>query len=340
METLPGYEAHLADNLDPGRVGATGPAVFDADLATERDALVWAARQREAVMTLLAQHGAVLVRGLGVASADGLAGIATALGVASMTEREAFAPRRSYPGGVLSSSQWPADEPMCMHHELSYANVVPSILLFGCVSAARRGGGTAVADSHHVLRQLPAAVRDRFTREGWLLTRVYHEAGVHWREAFGTDEPAAVADYCAKGGIEHEWLPGDRLLTRQRRAAVVRHPTSGIPVWFNQVTFLNEHTLDPVVRDYLLDIYGALPFNTAYGDGGELDQPTVDLINDQYRVSSAAQTWRDGDLLLVDNLRMAHGREPYKGDREVLVVLGNPVRLTDHMLPGTAAEGD
>ncbi|WP_199813428.1 TauD/TfdA family dioxygenase, partial [Streptomyces stelliscabiei] len=39
--------------------------------------------------------------------------------------------------------------------------------------------------------------------------------------------------------------------------------------------------------------------------------------------------WRPGDLLLVDNLRCAHSREPYQGPREVLVGLADPVRPAD-----------
>ena len=33
--------------------------------------------------------------------------------------------------------------------------------------------------------------------------------------------------------------------------------------------------------------------------------------------------------MLVDNIRMAHSREPFSGTREVLVGMGDPVRLDD-----------
>ena len=36
-----------------------------------------------------------------------------------------------------------------------------------------------------------------------------------------------------------------------------------------------------------------------------------------------------GDLLLVDNIRTAHSREAFEGQREVLVGLADAVRLTD-----------
>ncbi|MFD8000882.1 TauD/TfdA family dioxygenase [Streptomyces mirabilis] len=293
----------------------------------------WAAEHRDEVRALVAEHGAVLLRGLGVGSAAQVAAVADGLGIERMTERERFAPRGTHTDGVYSASEWPADEPMCMHHELSYAAEIPSLLLFACLTAPTGGGKTEVADGQEVLKALPAELVERFTREGWLLTRMYHEVGVPWSDAFQTDDRAEVDAYCAAAGLEHEWLPGDRLRTRQRRAAVVRHPRTGAQVWFNQVAFLNERTMDPVIRDYLVDVYGpdGLPFNTAYGDGSAISDETVQTINEVYLKAAVGEPWQDGDVLLVDNLRMAHSRAPYQGRREIVAILGDPVGLPDHL---------
>jgi hypothetical protein len=225
-----------------------------------------------------------------------------------------------------------------MHHEVSYASEVPSLILFGCLTAPTSGGETRVADSQEVLAALPADLVDRFTMHGWLVKRSYHsagnEAGVSWQEAFGTDDPAEVDAYCAGAAVTPDWLPDGRLRTTQRRAAVVRHPATGAAVWFNQAAFLNESTMDPDVRDYLVAVYGAegLPFNTAYGDGTPIDADTVETINAAYRDAARGEPWQAGDVLLVDNLRMAHSREPHRGERTIVVVLGDPVQLPDHVL--------
>lgn len=298
---------------------------------------VLGAEQLDEARTVVAEHGAVVVRGLGVASAEDVATVADKLGLARMVERERFAPRTNHAENVYSSSEWPADEPMCMHHELSYASEVPGLILFGCLVAPDSGGQTQVADSQQVLTALPPALVERFATHGWLLWRTYHsagnEAGVSWQEAFGTDDRAAVDAYCASAAVTAQWLPDGRLRTTQRRAAVVRHPVTGTPVWFNQAAFLNESTMDPDVRDYLVAVYGqdGLPFNTAYGDGTPIDADTVETINAAYLDAAHGEPWQAGDVLLVDNLRMAHSREPHQGDRELVVVFGDPVRLPDHV---------
>lgn len=332
----PGYAlAEHPPGASPGGLQILPAAPGDGGSAA------WAAEHRDAVHARIAQSGAVLLRGLGAASAAEVAGIAAGLGIEPMIEREGFAARSSYAKGVYSSSQWPPDEPMCMHHELSYAAEVPGLILFGCLTAPVKGGKTEIADAQQVLRALPAELVAPFERDGWLLTRMYHEIGVTWSDAFGTEDPAQVDAYCAAAGLEHEWLPEGRLRTRQRRAAVMRHPRTGVPGWFNQIAFLNELTLDPAIRGYLTDVYGpsGLPFNTAYGDGKPVSGDIVETINEVYRQATIAEPWRSGDVLLVDNLRMAHSREPYEGAREIVVILGEPARLTDHVLPCPAIAG-
>jgi alpha-ketoglutarate-dependent taurine dioxygenase len=293
----------------------------------------WAAAHADEVRAYLDADGAVLLRGLGVTRAADVAAVADALGVVRMAERERFAARAELDRGVYSSSQWPPDEPMCHHHELSYAAEVPGTLVFGCLTAPVSGGRTQLADSQRVLAALPAELVERFTRHGWTLTRMYHEIGVPWTQAFGTADRAEVDAYCAGAAIRATWLPDDRLQTEQRRAAVVRHPRSGAPVWFNQAAFLNELTLDPAIRAYLVDVYGpaGLPFNTAYGDGTPIEAETVETINAAYRDAAVSEPWRAGDVLVLDNIRTAHSREPFEGRREVVVVFGDPVRLDDHV---------
>src|SRR5205823_9337700 len=80
--------------------------------------------------------------------------------------------------------------------------------------------------------------------------------GASVEEAFGTADRGEVESYCRANATEFEWQPDGTLRTWQRRSAVVRHPVTGQRCWFNQIAFLNERTIDPEVREYLVDVYG------------------------------------------------------------------------------------
>src|SRR5437899_2911776 len=126
----------------------------------------WAAEHRDALRAAVVDHGSLLVRGLGLRDVAGTEAVFRRLG-SLMTEREAFASRRRYSDGVYSSSKWPPNQHMCMHHELSYTLELPSLMLFACLIAPTAGGETPVADSSSVLHALPSDVGDRYERGRW-----------------------------------------------------------------------------------------------------------------------------------------------------------------------------
>src|SRR6266542_1409778 len=322
--TSSGSTSLLSVDLKPGRL-----PILLAEAAGEPAR--WAAEQRNALRAFVAEHGSLLVRGLGLRDAAQTEAVFRQLGTL-MTEREAFAPRRLYAEGVYSSSKWPPNQHMCMHHELSYALELPSLMLFACLVAPTSGGATQVADSPAVLKALPVDLVEKFERLGWLLIRNYNEdIGASIVEAFGTEDRRAVESYCRANAIQFEWQPDGGLRTWQRRSAVVRHPRTGQRCWFNQIAFLNEWTMDPELREYLVHIYGedGLPFNTRYGNGDAIGADVVQVIDEVYEEHTARERWQSGDLLLVDNVRTAHARESFEGPREVLVAMADALHVAD-----------
>ena len=139
-------------DLHPG-----GPPILHTD--TPDDAPAWAAEHRQVLRTLVTEHGAVLIRGLRLCDAEHAGAVLHRLAPALMSDKEAFAPRRTHTPGVYSSSTWPSNQPMCMHHELSYTLRPPGLMLFACLTAPTTGGATAVADASAVLEALPTEQR-------------------------------------------------------------------------------------------------------------------------------------------------------------------------------------
>jgi alpha-ketoglutarate-dependent taurine dioxygenase len=291
----------------------------------------WAAEHREALRAAVVEQGALLVRGLGLHDASEVEAVFRQLG-SLMAEKEAFTSRRSYSPGVYSASKWPLNQQMCMHHELSYALEYPSLMMFACLTAPTDRGATPVADSPSVLQALPTELVEPFERVGWLLIRNYHgEIGASVAEAFGTDDRRRVESYCRANAIELQWQSDGTLRTRQQRSAVLRHPRTGQRCWFNQIAFLNEWSMEPEVREYLVDVYGedGLPFNTRFGNGDSIGEDVVAAIAEVYKAHTMRERWQDGDLMLLDNVRTAHGRDEFEGSREVLVAMADAEKRTE-----------
>ena len=185
----------------------------DAGVRDSTGAANWAAGHRNALRAAVAEHGCVLIRGLGLRDAAGTGAVVRRLAVSLMDEKEAFAPRQALTAGpdsgtLYSATPWPPPQQMCMHHELSYRLEFPGLLLFACLRPAASGGGTALADATAVLEALPADLVQRFEREGWILDRTYHgDFGASCEEAFGTGDREAIESYCRANAIEFAWDP-------------------------------------------------------------------------------------------------------------------------------------
>jgi alpha-ketoglutarate-dependent taurine dioxygenase len=67
-----------------------------------------------------------------------------------------------------------------------------------------------------------------------------------------------------------------------------------------------------------------LPYNTYYGDGTPIEPEVVEQIQAAYRAEMVVFPWEPGDVLLLDNLTVAHGRRPYTGERQVVVAMAEP----------------
>jgi alpha-ketoglutarate-dependent taurine dioxygenase len=288
----------------------------------------WAASRREAVEEMLLRHGGLLLRGFGCELPGGLERLLAAVSGEALEYRERSSPRSTVAGRIYTSTDYPPSLPIFLHNENSYQNVWPLKIGFACQRPAAQGGETPIADCRQVYAAIDPRIRDRFLEKRWMVVRNYGDGfGLDWRMVFQTDDRAAVEAHCREGGIDVEWKSDGRLRTRAVRPAVTCHPKTGEPLWFNHATFFHVSTLTPEIRDALLDEFDEedLPANTYYGDGSPIEPETLDHLRAAYHQATLAFPWQQDDILLLDNMLVAHARAPYQGERRILVGMSEPV---------------
>ncbi|EST38308.1 hypothetical protein N566_08155 [Streptomycetaceae bacterium MP113-05] len=325
--------AQAADaDVAPIRKPGKPVIVHTPSFGSMAEATAWLSTHRAAIQAELHRSGAVMLRGLPVEDSATFAAARDALIAERAGYKEKATPRTDFGEGVFSSTDLPAAQPIRLHNENSYTLDFPGVLLFGCITAPVTGGATTVGDMRKALALLPPQLTARFAEAGWLLVRNYSDlAGMPWRKAFSSDDPTGAEEYCDAHAIGYEWLDEDTLRTRQLRSAIIAHPATGERTWFNHFAFWNARSLDEDVRDVLIENFGedGLPFHTYLGDGTALTDAEVDAVNDVYEAVTVRESWQCGDLMLVDNILCAHGREAFSGNRRILVAMGEPVPLAD-----------
>lgn len=292
----------------------------------------WAAAHREQIDGWLRTHGGLLLRGFDIPRVEEFEQVVAAISGELLEYKERSSPRHAVSGKIYTSTDYPPEHPIFLHNENSYQAVWPRRIFFYSAKAAQEGGETPIADVRRLYRRIDPEVRDRFVARRWMVVRNYGDGfGLPWQTVYQTEDKAQVEAHCQRNGIELEWKEGDRLRTRAVRDAVARHPDSGDLCWFNHATFFHVSTLEPGIREALLDEFAEedLPTNTYYGDGGAIEPEVLEHLRSCYRAETLSFPWQVGDLLMLDNMMVAHGRAPFKGERQVLVGMSHPTTWAD-----------
>ena len=293
----------------------------------------WAANNRAVVDGHVHRHGAVLFRGFELeGTPEELVRLIRAATGEPLPYVEQSSPRTQVGENVYTSTDYPPEESIFLHNEQSYNLTFPGRVFFYSLVPAQSGGETPIADVRRVLSRIAPEVRARFERHGYLYVRNFRPGiGLDWQTAFQTDDRADVEAYCRANAIEHEWLSGDRLRTRQVRRVVARHPLTGEESWFNHATFFHVSTLPETMREAMLSEFSEddLPNHVYYGDGSAIEPSVMDHLRAAYAAERVAIPWERHDLMMVDNLLAAHGRAPFEGPRRVVVGMAVPTRWED-----------
>jgi alpha-ketoglutarate-dependent taurine dioxygenase len=285
----------------------------------------WGAAHRDLVHERLLRHGAILFRGFPLSTPADFEAAALAL-CPTLFGEYGDLPREGVSEKVYGSTPYPADKSILFHNESSHLPRWPMKQLFFCVKAAEKGGETPLLDCRAVVSKIDPAVLAALAEKGLMYVRNFAEGiDVPWQKFFHTDDRALVEERCRAEGMTCEWLASGGLRVRQRVRAVAKHPRTGETVFFNQIQLHHVSCLPPRVRKALRAMFreDEMPRNVYYGDGTPIDDRVVDALGQLYLREAKKFPWREGDVLMLDNMLVAHARMPYSGPRKIVVAMGD-----------------
>lgn len=285
----------------------------------------WIEDNGTSVMKWLLEYGAILFRGFGTKDIEAFRDLTRSVTPQLIEYAGGTSPRLKVDAGIYTSTEYPAQFPITLHNEMSYSCRWPDLIYFYCDTPPAKGGQTPIADSRAVLKLLSDELVSELQSRGVMYARrMFGASSAHasWQWIFQTQERSVVEQFCIERDIAFSWERGDTLVTRETRPAVRVHPITDEAVWFNQAHMWHVSN-SPIAIDMKTMRAEDLPMNAYRGDGEPLRVQLLDEIRRAYRASTRMFDWQAGDVLLLDNMLVSHGRMPFTGSRRILVTMGN-----------------
>lgn len=309
--------------------GETLPLVIKPSI-DEIDIVEWANDKREFIEEKLLQNGAILFQEFNVTTAPEFERFGLAV-CSKLFNENGEHPRNSVSGNVYTPVFYPGDRKLLWHNENSFNHRFPLKIMFGCRQPAQQGGETPIVDSRKVFQLIDPKIREHFIEKQVMYVRNYGEGlGLEWQTVFQTESKAEVENKCQQNTINFEWKSGNCLRTFSVRPAVIKHPKIGDLSWFNQAQHWHPACLDTITRESIFTSFKPedLPRNCYYGDGTPIEDSVMEEICGVYQQLEVTFPWQKGDVLLLDNILAAHARNPFLGERKLLVAMGDMTNYT------------
>ncbi|MEV4969076.1 TauD/TfdA family dioxygenase [[Kitasatospora] papulosa] len=298
----------------------------DAGAEATPQGLIGHLRDTADLTDLLARHKALIFRGFGV-TRDALEEVMDLLLPNRLAYVHGNSPRTKVGDNVYTSTEYPQEYTISMHNEMSYAHQWPARLMFFCDQEPETGGATPVVDGVRWLAALDPEVRESFAG-GVRYSQNLHGGrglGKSWQDTFETESRSEVETFLKSAEADWEWRGDGSLRVSQLRPATIRHPATGAELWFNQADQWHAAGLGDETAAALYEIMAPedLPQSVTFADGSPIPDHYVTQIRDRGLDSAVDVDWRTGDVLLIDNMLVGHGRRPYTGSRRVLVAMSD-----------------
>jgi len=284
----------------------------------------WIAEHRDYIEDQLALTGAILFRGFGLVNDRDFDDFIRAFDWPNFTYAESLsnAVRRNRTELVFTANEAPPTVSIFLHHEMAQTPVYPSKLFFFCEQAAESGGATPICRSDILLQQLreklPDFVADcenkgvRYSQTMPLEEDLDSGQGRSWQSTLSAGNREQAETKLRNLNYDWQWQDDGSLSVTTPVLPAVRQLKDGRTVFFNQ--------LIAAFRGWK-DVRNSGEKSICFGDGSAIDSAHMDLAIELADELTFDIPWQSGDVAVLDNFLVMHGRRPFEGKRAVLASL-------------------
>jgi len=179
---------------------------------------------------------------------------------------------------------------------------------FYCVTPASAQGETIVCDGVQVYEKLSPSTRELFRQKQIKYIRNYKDG--EWQLLCQTASPAELREYCEENDLALTINSDNSVTTEYVTSAIVR------PQWSKQDAFVNSILIVLWQEEDL----GRKTSLVRLEDESRIPRDVVAEIKEVSDSLTHEIAWRPGQILMIDNTRMMHGRREFSDPQRAIYV--------------------
>lgn len=189
-----------------------------------------------------------------------------------------------------------------LHGEMYYTNKPPLMVWFFCANPPLKDGETIVCDGEQFFHELSNSMKDLFSKKQLKFPGNLKKE--NWQEKFKTNDLNVVKDICKGNGMEVQ-IKEDESIDFQFITSAIHKSRTG---------------QDDVFINSLLPGKKINSKSVCFDDDSEITDEIISELDEIAERITIDISWQKGDILMIDNTRIMHGRRAFDDDQRDIYI--------------------
>ncbi|MEH2462503.1 TauD/TfdA family dioxygenase [Nostoc sp.] len=224
---------------------------------------------------------------------------------------------RNYAGGAFSRRVINGDQTLLsvndfkseikLHGEMYYQQNIPLMLWFFCANTPLADGETTVCDGRQFFNEISSSTKELFNKKKLKFTVSISKE--EWQKKYQTDNLNTLKEICQKNNTHLIVNDDQSILIEYICPAIIPSRCGKYQVFINSL--LPTKQLSSKILKF--------------EDNSEIPEEVVFELNEIAEKITTEISWQKGDILMIDNTRILHGRRAFADDqRDIYIRLCSP----------------
>ncbi|MBW4646263.1 MAG: TauD/TfdA family dioxygenase [Goleter apudmare HA4340-LM2] len=189
-----------------------------------------------------------------------------------------------------------------LHGEMYYQQNIPLLLWFYCAHPASKAGETTVCDGKQFFTEISSSTKELFSKKK--LKFSVNIPQDEWHKKYQTDDLHKLEEMCRNNNTHLKINEDNSIVLEYICPAIIPSRCGKYQVFINSL--LPTKQLSPKILNF--------------DDDSEIPEDVVAELNEIAERITTNISWQKGDILMIDNTRIMHGRRAFTDEKRDIYI--------------------